>query len=137
VSYTLFAYLLLLTFLSHNPIQTYSGQATLKPNLLDAEQHAIIYTGFTIPPEYFYVTVHGDRVSERLTKRPIRVKSEQPDAEGTLDPLSRLNYGKIYTVEHYVRVLNIGMVHRDSMKILGEDCVWRRAAAVPRAKTKD
>jgi hypothetical protein len=66
----------------------------------------------------WYEAEDGRIVAERLTKDPIRVDSERDDAEGELKPESRLNYSKIYTVENYVRVLNIGMVHRNSMESL-------------------
>lgn len=46
----------------------------------------------------------------------IRVLPDQP--EGKLDPMSRLNLGKIYTIEHYVKVKPFGMVHPESMRQL-------------------
>ena len=118
------------------PIQTYSGQATLKPNLPDAGEHAIIYTGSKIPNEHSYVAIDGTTVYERLEKRPVRVKSEQPDKEGQLDPKSRLNYGKIYTVEHYVRVLKIGIVHPESLATLRENSPYKRTTPVEKGTTK-
>jgi hypothetical protein len=57
-------------------------------------------------------------VWEELDKDPIKVRSEQKGPEGQLEPESRLNYSKIYTVENYVRVLNIGMVDKDSLPSL-------------------
>ncbi|TVY30732.1 hypothetical protein LHYA1_G000398 [Lachnellula hyalina] len=93
-----------------SPIHTYNGQATLKPNLPERQQHAIIYTSRDCPPERFNELTDGTIVKENLSKDPIRVRSEQKDIEGDLGACSRLNYSKIYTVEHYIRVLNIGMV---------------------------
>jgi hypothetical protein len=57
-------------------------------------------------------------VRENLTRDPIRVKRQQIGPEGDLGSYSRINYSKIYAVEDYVRVLNIGMVHNDSMESL-------------------
>ena len=54
-------------------------------------------------------------MQENLVKDPIRVQREQRDPEGDLGDASRIDYSKIYTVELFVRVLNIGMVLRDSM----------------------
>jgi hypothetical protein len=75
-------------------------------------------------------------VTENLSKDPIRVKREQTDAEGDLGELSRLNYSKIYTVENYVRVLNIGMVHQESMESLINNC-YLRPRTEPPGKPRD
>jgi hypothetical protein len=101
-----------------SPIHTYSGQATLKWNLPEPQEHAIIYTSKKPPQEHSYKAEDGTVVWENLNKDPIRVISEQHDKEGDLGNLSRINYSKIYTVENYVRVLNIGRVHQDSMESL-------------------
>lgn len=104
------------------PIQTYSGQATLKPNLPERQQHAIIHTSKRCPDPYSYTAGDGTIVEEQLDKDPIKVRSEQRGPEGDLDPLSRLNYSKIYTVENFVRVLNIGIVEKQSLPSL-----WRNS----------
>jgi hypothetical protein len=101
-----------------SPIHTYSGQATLKPNLPKRQQHAIIYISKDPPEEYSYEAVDGTIVRENLTRDPIKVRREQKGKEGDLGPSSRLNYSKIYTVENYVRVLNIGMVETKWLPIL-------------------
>ncbi|TVY13980.1 hypothetical protein LARI1_G008742 [Lachnellula arida] len=93
-----------------SPVHTYNGQATLKPNLPERQQHAIIHTSRDCPPEHSYRLTDGTLVKENLSKDPIRVRREQSGPEGDLGACSRLNYSKIYTVEHYIRVLNIGMV---------------------------
>jgi hypothetical protein len=108
------------------PIQTYSGQATFKPNLPDRNQHAIIHTSKHCPEELSYKADDGTIVWEELSKDPIRVNSEQKGPEGQLEPASRLNYSKIYTVEHYVRVLNIGMVDKDSLASLQRNSMISR-----------
>lgn len=66
-------------------------------------------------------------MAENLTKDPIRVVSEQKDKEGELHPASRINYSKIYTVENFVRVLNIGMVHKNSMASLLSNSMVNRS----------
>lgn len=101
-----------------SPIHTYNGQATLKPNLPERQQHAIIYTSQECPPEHWYTATDGSVVKENLTKDAIKVKREQKGPEGDLGDYSRLNYSKIYTVENYVRVLNIGIVERDWLPAL-------------------
>jgi hypothetical protein len=107
------------------PIHTYNGQATLKPNLPERQQHAIIYTSETCPPEHSYTATDGSIVREDLTKDAIKVKRDQNGPEGDLGVYSRLNYSKIYTVENYVRVLNIGMVERDWIPTLNANSYVR------------
>ncbi|KAM3068127.1 hypothetical protein ACMFMG_011176 [Clarireedia jacksonii] len=99
-------------------IHTYNGWATLKSNLPDPDNHAIIYTSNAVPEPYSYVDANGDLHSEELSKDPIKVVREQFDAEGELDAKSRINYTKPYTVEKDVRVLNIGLVDNRSLKAL-------------------
>jgi hypothetical protein len=48
-----------------------------------------------------------------MTKDPLEVDPERFDE--TLHPKSRLNFGKIYTVEHNVKVLPIGQISEASM----------------------
>jgi hypothetical protein len=79
----------------------------------------------------WYTADDGTEVSENLIKDPIKVRSEQDDSEGILDPASRLNYSKVYTVENYVRVLNIGMVHENSMASLENNCYLRPRSEAP------
>ncbi|PVH81043.1 hypothetical protein DL98DRAFT_417452 [Cadophora sp. DSE1049] len=114
-----------------SPIYTYGGQATLKPNLPDVQQHAIIHTSRQPPPEKFSYDDTGTLVKENLEKEPIRVINEQADEEGDLGAFSRINYSKIYTVEHYVRVLNIGKVHPMSMASLEKNSFFNRRANEP------
>jgi hypothetical protein len=120
-----------------SPIHTYSGQATLKPNLADRQQHAMIYTSKQPPQEKWYKAEDGTIVTENLSKLPIRVNSELSDPEGQLDTLSRINYCKIYTVENNVRVLNIGMVHPDYIHILDANCFVRPRTEPPEKPRKD
>ncbi|PQE16481.1 pfs domain protein [Rutstroemia sp. NJR-2017a BBW] len=117
------------------PIHTYSGHATLKHNLPDVQQHTMIYTTENPPEPHWYYAEDGSVVREQLTKVPIRVVSQQSSPEGELDPKSRLNYSKIYTVEHYVRVLNIGMVHNDSMIALATSSPYQRTEPSQKPKS--
>lgn len=54
------------------------------------------------------------RANERgMTKEPIAVKPSRPDSR--LNPMSRLNFGKVYTVEHNIKAMDVGMVVKESM----------------------
>ncbi|PQE22091.1 heterokaryon incompatibility protein [Rutstroemia sp. NJR-2017a BVV2] len=84
------------------PVHTYGGQGTLKPRL-NAEEHAVIYVKGTKPMV---------QKEEEMTVEPFPVIVENFDDNDckVLHPMSRINLGKIYTVEHYSRVLKIGRV---------------------------
>lgn len=99
-----------------SPIHTYGGRATFKRNLPNVSQHAIIYTSQNPPNEVTQTDQDGTIRSENLYIDPIKVKSEQQGEEGDLGHLSRVNFSKVYTIEHYVKVLNIGMVASESME---------------------
>ena len=54
--------------------------------------------------------------SRYLTKKPIAVDKASEDQK--LDYMSRLNFHKIYTVEHNVKVMDVGNVAGRSMPLL-------------------
>jgi hypothetical protein len=58
-----------------------------------------------------------------LIKKAIAV--EKASIEQKLSPMSRINYCKVYTVEHNVKAMNVGRVTRDSLgALLG---YWRQS----------
>lgn len=96
------------------PIMTYGDQGVAKAHVKKSDC-AIIYIGKT-PPK--------PRDNERafrpgeapMRPNPIRV---DPDERGTiLSAMSRINFGKVSTIEHNVKVKSFGMVNRDSMRDL-------------------
>jgi hypothetical protein len=106
------------------PILTYGHQATKKRGL-KPQDHAIIYTDGKSktkqkdseadpisPPK----EIEGE---QKLRKKPIRVVPRTP--RDHLDPLSRLNYTKIYTIEYNVKVCFVGTVHKESLNHLKRD----------------
>ena len=103
---------------SNRPINTYNSQGVTKPGLSESDRraHAIVYMTdtrpFCLPEEEKY-----------LTKKPIAV--EKASADQKLDPMSRLNFKKVYTIEHNVKVMNVGKVAKDSLPaLLG---YWRQS----------
>jgi hypothetical protein len=96
---------------SNRPINTYNGQGVTKPGLSESDRraHAIAYMTdtrpFCLPEEERY-----------LNKKPIAV--EKASADQKLDPMSRLNFKKVYTIEHNVKVMNVGKVAKDSLPAL-------------------
>ncbi|KAG4435146.1 hypothetical protein IFR05_009378 [Cadophora sp. M221] len=85
------------------PILTYGRQATLK-NGAHGEDHAAVYSN--------HHKTSGPTIlsEESMTKEPIKIDIRLGSEK--LDPLSRLNYAKVYTVEHNVEVNFIGRVNQ-------------------------
>jgi len=86
------------------PIHTYGRRGSGKPGI-DLEAHAIIHMEGE-PPE-------RTEMDAGIVKEPLEVK---PDSRREkLHPLSRLNFSKVYTVEHNVKVKSIGRISKQSM----------------------
>jgi hypothetical protein len=88
---------------------TYNCQGTKKPGATAAD-HAIIFTGRMAPDP-----LPGEN---GMYHRPIRV---EPFKLERLAPESRVNYAKIYTIEHNVKVCSVGKIHEDSEATFFED----------------
>jgi hypothetical protein len=96
---------------------TYQHKATTKQGV-KREDHAIIYTGKIAPNE-----LKGEA---RLVLRPVQVVPKTP--RDKLETASRINYAKIYTVEHNVKVLFIGHIAPASEHtfVTDFDRIWRK-----------
>ncbi|KAF2104189.1 hypothetical protein NA57DRAFT_70406 [Rhizodiscina lignyota] len=90
------------------PIQTYEGKGVGKPSVVKSH-HGIIHTS-SKPPK----PAPEEKVSagEEGMQPPIKVT---PRSKGDkMDPMSRINYNKIYPVEHNVKVYDFGTVAKES-----------------------
>lgn len=95
-----------------------------KANVKKSE-HAIIFTGKERPqPSLAELPKRGEAGMQPI---PIRVDPDRRD--GRLDPMSRLNFGKVYTVEHNVKAESFGAVHREFLPHLIYQ--WRVVWAQP------
>ncbi|KAJ6188162.1 hypothetical protein N7519_003070 [Penicillium mononematosum] len=81
------------------PITTYSGQGVAKAGI-DRSKHAVIHMRGDRP--------RAVRSEPRMAKEPLEVDPARPDQK--LDCMSRVNFGKVYTVEHNVKVLPVGKI---------------------------
>jgi hypothetical protein len=88
-------------------ISTYSGQATTKPGLIVRDHAAVVPLGGDFVP-------HPE--GEHMEKEPIVVKVENESV--TIDPMSRINFAKPYTIEHNVKILNVGRVVGESVGLV-------------------
>ena len=90
------------------PINTYNYQGVAKKDLStqDRKAHCVIYMDNTHP------TIDV-KENDLIVKRPIAVTAANPEQK--LHQMSRLNFGKVYSVEWNVKVMNVGKVNADSM----------------------
>jgi hypothetical protein len=101
-------------------IQTYGQRGVAKQGAVKC-QHSIIHT--TREPRKPEDDEEPDALSgERPMLTAIRVKAGKPT--DTMDKMARLNYTKIYTVEHNVKVYDFGKVHPDSLDVLKHQFRW-------------
>ncbi|KAI9642165.1 hypothetical protein NHQ30_008967 [Ciborinia camelliae] len=107
------------------PIHTYGGQGTLKPNLPDKEMHAAVYS-HTGEPQLL--------PGEEMTIEPFPIIVEDPVAK--IRPMSRINFSKIYTVEYYVRVCNVGRIEPSHINRFLEASPIKSPAARPRQNSQ-
>ncbi|KAK7897537.1 hypothetical protein LTR67_004164 [Exophiala xenobiotica] len=89
------------------PISSYSnnGVADKKVGEREKQKHAIVYPYGTAAPQPL-------SREPRFEKEPIAVKM---CSDHTLTKSSRIHFGKCHTVEHNVKVMEIGRVAKDSM----------------------
>ena len=94
---------------------TYGHQGVAKHGVNKGE-HAVAYSTKDPPAEN--PTENAGR-GEKPMRTSIRI---QPDMPGDkLDPMSRIDYGRMYTIEHNVKVMPFGQVHESSEKDLFYD----------------
>lgn len=94
------------------PISTYHGKATSNTRSSAQDHAALTAVGSQ-------VQLHPDE--QALTKAPIYIRVE--DITVSVDPMSRINFGKVSTLEHGYKVRNIGRVAVESMRLLEEHFV--------------
>jgi len=104
------------------PILTYGGQATCKWGV-KSESHAIVHMTDEQPEADAPAELAGEG---KLSNRPIRVIRKTP--RDKLEASSRINYAKIYTVEHNIKVRFIGEVAPESKSsfVTDFDSTWYR-----------
>lgn len=99
------------------PVETYDGSGVAKPGILKS-QHAVIHTSNKPPKVPIEERPDYGEEPMRSSIRVVRLNKED-----RLDDRSRINYGKMYTVEHNVKVYNLGDVHKDYLQELRES--WK------------
>ncbi|OQN96401.1 hypothetical protein B0A48_17653 [Cryoendolithus antarcticus] len=105
------------------PITTYNGRGVSKPGVIKSD-HAIVYTGRTCPhprPEEY-------PARREAPMRPESICVDPDDKSTKLDSMSRLDFGKVDTIQHYVKAKSFGKVNERSLRPLLHqfDNVWRK-----------
>jgi hypothetical protein len=90
------------------PINTYNYQGVAKRGLSaqNRKAHCVIHMDNTNPTT-------GPGEQGLMAKKPIAVTAASPEQK--LHHMSRLNFGKVYSVEWNVKVMNVGKVNANSM----------------------
>ena len=107
----------------YRPINTYRQQGVARRGIRKSE-HAIVYSGKKAPDPLESETPNRDE--DGLLPQAIRVDLDQNDEK--LDAESRIDFGKLYTIEHKAKVRSLGKVNRDSEHALVYqfEIVWAR-----------
>lgn len=95
------------------PIVTYARMGVAKPGVVKSE-HAIVYTGKT-PPQVFPEEQPGRGEHPIL---PVAIRVDPDNRCDNLHPASRLDFGKVYTVQHNLKVKAFGLVNQRSIEAL-------------------
>ncbi|KAG4429881.1 hypothetical protein IFR05_014638 [Cadophora sp. M221] len=104
-------------------IHTYGGQGALKSDVR-SQDHAVVYSSREAEPKPLPY--------ENITTSGFAVVLEEPGE--TIAPMSRIDFGKIYTVEHNLKILRVGRVHPGHLPRLEE--VFIEALIGPRVKSQ-
>ncbi|TKA44657.1 hypothetical protein B0A54_04607 [Friedmanniomyces endolithicus] len=110
------------------PVVTYGARGVSKFGVTKFE-HGIIYTGSAVPEPL--PAERPNRGERAMNATAIRVT---PDAQGMkLDEMSRIDYAKVHTIEHNLKVAAVGVVHPASMEALITQfrSVWDQAIDRP------
>ena len=101
------------TYSSCLPIASYGQRGVGKPGVKKAE-HSIIHTG-RHPPQPLDAELPS-RDENGMRPQPIRIDTDDPTDK--LDVFSRLDYGKVHTIQHNIKVRSFGKVNPKSMNAL-------------------
>lgn len=116
------------------PIVTYGNKGVAKQGVKKSE-HSIVYSTRS-PPEPLSeeLPVRGE---EGMRPQAIRVDAD--DRADKLDSRSRLDYGKVYTIQHGIKVKSFGKVNPKSMNALVHQFgnVWSSTPLIGQTSARD
>ncbi|KAH7385015.1 hypothetical protein BKA64DRAFT_155812 [Cadophora sp. MPI-SDFR-AT-0126] len=80
-------------------IHTYGGQGAAKTNIR-SQDHAVVYSSLDTEPQPL--------PDENITIGGFAIVLEEPGE--TIAPMSRIDFGKVYTIEHNLKILRVGRI---------------------------
>jgi hypothetical protein len=101
-----------------SPISTYGGRGCTKPGLAKW-QHCMVFTDKSEPS-----MLAGEEPGEGEHPMLASIRVRPTDKRDKMFPASRIHYGKVYTVEHNVKVYDFGDVHKDFLSLLSTQWDW-------------
>lgn len=93
----------------YRPILTYGGQGVAKKDVKKSD-HGIVYVG-RAPPSPTQAE-RPRRGEDPMLPNAVHIDPDSPQEK--LSEMSRINYGKVYTIEHNVKVRGLGKVSPES-----------------------
>lgn len=111
-------------------MSTYNGRGCSKERVTKWE-HSTVYTGRD-PPELLSDEEPAEGEAGMLL--PIRVEPKRRGAK--IDRACRIDYARLYTIQHTVKVKEFGMVHEKYIKLLRKQW-WRVSQARMPAAEED
>lgn len=114
------------------PVTTYNAQGVAKEGVKKSD-HSIVYSGRSVPP--LGPGEAPSTASEAPMKPyPVQVDTDQGDK---LDPLSRIDYARPQTIQHYVKVKSVGKVNKNSMsRLIGQYRLVSEEGSRPKRKAR-
>jgi hypothetical protein len=95
------------------PISTYGGQGVSKPGVTKSD-HAIIYTGRREPQ---HLPKEEPERGER-PMQPVSILVDPDSSKNVLDPLSRIDFRAVHTIQYNIKAKALGQVNRRSLEDL-------------------
>lgn len=108
------------------PIYTYGGRGASKSSTR-SQDNAVVFTAGEIEAKSF--------PEEMLIKDSFSIILEHPTEK--MDPMSRLDFGRVYTVEYNVKVMKIGRVSPGHLKLLDKYFLESVAGPSPFPETQN
>ncbi|KAH7385006.1 hypothetical protein BKA64DRAFT_748480 [Cadophora sp. MPI-SDFR-AT-0126] len=93
------------------PLYTYGGQGSLKPDVR-AQDHVAVRISTNDPPPTPRST------EEDSQKTPLGIIVE--DSEEKIDPMTRINFGQVFTIQHNLKVAKVGRIHPTDIERLNK-----------------